>query len=613
MYKHISFKKNQRLAVWVSAALSTVAVPSAVAVNQSFQPPKASVGLPTQIVTPNQSLTTGFIVTFKERSQVMNEVANQAAQRGLSRAAAVANAASRVARDFSAQTGGSIKFEREMGLANHFVFDLDKKIPPGQAKKMMAQIAKHPEVASVEENKLLRHFATPNDPDYSDQWHYYESTGGLNVENAWNSVTGAGTVVAVLDTGYRPHADLVSNILPGYDMISNSFIGNDGNGRDSDPRDPGDWVSAGACGNGYPAQDQDSSWHGTHVAGTIAAVTNNGQGVAGVAYGAKVVPVRVLGRCGGTTADIADGIIWASGGSVSGVPSNANPADVINMSLGGQGACSSATQQAINIARGNGTTVVVASGNSNDNSTNYNPGNCSGVVNVAATNRNGSRAYYSNYGSNVDVAAPGGAMSYANDPNGVLSTYNSGTSTPGSDTYGYSQGTSMATPHVAGVAALIKEANPSASPDDVENILKQTARSFPGSCGGCGVGIVDANGAVTGASGGGSGDPGDGGATGGGGSVSDLSASTGNWVRYTIEVPAGMSTLDIDISGGSGDADLYVQYGSQPGSNSYDCRPYLSGNNESCSFSNPQSGTWHIGIRAYQSFSGVTLNVVYNP
>ena len=271
------------------------------------------------------------------------------------------------------------------------------------------------------------------------------------------------------------------------------------------------------------------------------------------------------------------------------------------MSLGGQGACSSATQQAINIARGNGTTVVVASGNSNDNSTNYNPGNCSGVVNVAATNRNGSRAYYSNYGSNVDVAAPGGAMSYANDPNGVLSTYNSGTSTPGSDTYGYSQGTSMATPHVAGVAALIKEANPSASPDDVENILKQTARSFPGSCGGCGVGIVDANGAVTGASGGGSGDPGDGGATGGGGSVSDLSASTGNWVRYTIEVPAGMSTLDIDISGGSGDADLYVQYGSQPGSNSYDCRPYLSGNNESCSFSNPQSGTWHIGIRAYQS------------
>ncbi len=613
MYKQINSKKNQRLAVWVSAALSAAVVPSAVAVNQSFQPPKASVGLPNQTVQPQQALTTGFIVTFKERSQVMNEVANQAAQRGLSRAAAVANAASRVARDFSAQTGGSIKFEREMGLANHFVFDLDKKIPPGQAKKMMAQIAKHPEVATVDGNKLLRHFATPNDPDYHDQWHYYEATGGLNVEDAWNSVTGAGTVVAVLDTGYRPHGDLVGNILPGYDMISNSFIGNDGNGRDSDARDPGDWVSAGACGNGYPAQDQDSSWHGTHVAGTIAAVTNNGQGVAGVAYGAKVVPVRVLGRCGGTTADIADGIIWASGGSVSGVPSNANPADVINMSLGGQGSCSSTTQQAINIARSNGSTIVVASGNSNDNSANYNPGNCSGVVNVAATNRNGSRSYYSNYGSNVDVAAPGGAMSYANDPNGVLSTYNSGSSTPGSDSYGYSQGTSMATPHVAGVAALIKEANPSASPDDVENILKQTARSFPGSCSGCGTGIVDASGAVTSASGGGSGDPGDGGATGGGGSVSDLSASTGNWVRYTIEVPAGMSSLDIDISGGSGDADLYVQYGSQPGTNSYDCRPYLGGNTESCSFSNPQSGTWHIGIRAYQSFSGVTLDAYYNP
>src|SRR5690606_15989838 len=130
---------------------------------------------------------------------------------------------------------------------------------------------------------------------------------------------------------------------------------------------------AGACGGGYPAQDQSSSWHGTHVAGTIAAVTNNNSGVAGVAFDAGIVPVRVLGRCGGTTADIADGIIWASGGNVSGVPGNANPADVINMSLGGQGSCSSTTQQAINVARGNGSTVVIASGNSNANSANFNP------------------------------------------------------------------------------------------------------------------------------------------------------------------------------------------------------------------------------------------------
>src|SRR5690606_7514122 len=133
---------------------------------------------------------------------------------------------------------------------------------------------------------------------------------------------------------------------------------------------------AGECGGGYPPQDSGSSWHGTHVAGTIAAVTNNGIGVAGVAYNAKVVPVRVLGKCGGLTSDIADAIVWASGGSVTGVPSNPYPADVINMSLGGGGSCSSTTQAAINTARSNGTVVVVAAGNENTNASNSNPANC---------------------------------------------------------------------------------------------------------------------------------------------------------------------------------------------------------------------------------------------
>ncbi|XQF89454.1 S8 family peptidase [Pseudoalteromonas espejiana] len=496
------------------------------------------------------------------------------------------------------------KYIRAMALNNHHVMRADKKLSASEAQEFMQEMVASGNVEYIEVDQMLKPFATPNDPRYGDQWHYYEQAGGLNLPTAWDTATGSGVVVAVLDTGYRPHADLNANILPGYDMISNLSVANDGGGRDSDARDPGDAVAAGECGNNGA---QSSSWHGTHVAGTVAAVTNNGEGVAGVAYDAKVVPVRVLGKCGGLTSDIADGIIWASGGNVSGIPANSNPADVINMSLGGSGSCSSTTQNAINTARSNGTVVVIAAGNDNDNSANYNPGNCSGVVNVASVGRNGGRAYYSNYGSNIDVAAPGGAQSFANDSEGVLSTYNSGSSTPSSDSYGFSQGTSMAAPHVAGVAALIKQAKPNATPDEIESILKSTTRSFSATCTSCGTGIVDAAAAVAAASGNSS-TP-----KAGGGSVSDVSANTGQWKHYTLDVPAGMSTFTVTTSGGSGDADLFVKYGSQPTASSYDCRPYKNGNAETCTFSNPQAGTWHLSVNAYSTFSGLTLSGQYQP
>jgi serine protease len=305
-------------------------------------------------------------------------------------------------------------------------------------------------------------------------------------------------VVAVIDTGYRPHADLVANILPGYDMINDAATANDGNGRDSDAKDPGDAVSAGECGSGEPAEN--SSWHGTHVAGTIAAVTNNGSGVAGVAFNAKVLPVRVLGKCGGYTSDIADGMIWASGGTVSGLPSNPNPARVINMSLGGSGSCDTTSQNAINSARSRGTVVVVAAGNSNADASNFSPASCSGVITVAATNRSGGRAYYSNYGSIVDVAAPGGDVR-SSSANGILSTLNAGTTSPGADSYAYYQGTSMATPHVAGVVALMLAKNSALTPDEVETRLKGSTRAFPATCSQCGTGIVDASAAVDAAGG----------------------------------------------------------------------------------------------------------------
>ena len=210
--------------------------------------------------------------------------------------------------------------------------------------------------------------------------------------------------------------------MQGYDFITDTAISNDGDGRDSDASDPGDAIAAGECGNGKPLQARTSSWHGTHVAGTIAAKTNNGLGVAGVAFNAKVLPLRVLGKCGGYTSDIADAITWASGGTVAGVPANANKARVINMSLGGTGACDTTTQTAINGARSRGTVVIVAAGNDNMNVSNASPANCSGVVAIAATDKAGGRASYSNYGTLIDVAAPGG------DTGGlILSTLNAGT------------------------------------------------------------------------------------------------------------------------------------------------------------------------------------------
>lgn len=288
----------------------------------------------------------------------------------------------------------------------------------------------------------------------------------------------------------RRPLDLAANIVGGYDFIADTAVSNDGNGRDSNPADPGDWTSDGECATDWEATT--SSWHGTHVAGTIAAATNNSKGVAGVAYGAKVSPLRVLGKCGGYDSDIIDAITWASGGTVSGVPANTNVAKVINMSLGGGGACTTATQSAITAAVNRGTTVVVAAGNSNANAANYSPASCNNVISVAATNRAGARSYYSNFGSVVDIAAPGGETR-TTESGGILSTLNTGTAGPSGETYDYYQGTSMAAPHIAGLAALVKSANSALTPAQIESAIKTNSRALPGACsGGCGAGLADA-------------------------------------------------------------------------------------------------------------------------
>jgi serine protease len=363
---------------------------------------------------------------------------------------------------------------------------------------LVAVLATNPSVEYAEEDRIMTRLATPNDTRYNEQWHYFEAAGGINAPLAWDKSTGTGVVVAVIDTGYRPHADLSGAFLPGYDFISDTFVANDGDGRDTDASDPGDWINAGECGPGDPAAFEASSWHGTHVSGTIAARTNNSLGVAGVAFNARIVPARVLGKCGGFTSDIADAIVWTSGGTVSGVPANANPAKVLSISLGGSGACDSTTQNAINSARSRGANVVVAAGNSNANASNFTPANCSGVITVAAVGRNGGKASYSNFGATVEVAAPGGSGGV----NSVLSTLNAGTMGPGADSYALYNGTSMATPHVSGVVALMLSVKPTLTPDQVTSILQSTARAFPATCSQCGSGIVNASAAVDAAIGG---------------------------------------------------------------------------------------------------------------
>ncbi|WIH05638.1 S8 family serine peptidase [Xanthomonas translucens pv. graminis] len=479
------------------------------------------------------------------------------------------------------------------------VIKADRPLDRTEAEALMRQLAADPNVESVEIDQRMTIALTPNDPSLSNQWAFGTTSAGINVRPAWDQATGTGVVVAVIDTGITSHPDLNANILQGYDFVSDADMARDGNGRDNNPADQGDWTAANECYSGSPATN--SSWHGTHVAGTIAAVTHNSTGVAGIAFNAKILPVRALGKCGGYTSDIADAITWASGGTVSGVPANTTPAEVINMSLGGSGTCSTTYQNAINAAVGRGTTVVVAAGNSSASVSTSSPANCANVIAVAATTSSRAKASYSNYGSGVDISAPGSS---------ILSTLNDGTTTPGNPSYASYNGTSMATPHVAGVVALMQSVAPTPlTPAQVESTIKSTAASF--SCSqGCGAGLLDANAAVTAALGGGSTPP-SGNTLQDGVPVSGLGASSGSELNYTVTVPSGVSSLTVTISGGSGDADLYVRLGSAPTDSTYGCRPYLNGNNETCTFNAPSAGTYYVRLKAYSTFSGVTLTANY--
>ena len=384
------------------------------------------------------------------------------------------------------------------------VLDLGSSVNINDAQTLADGLESDPQVMYAEPDFIMQTMAVPNDSRYNEQWHYFETTAGINLPTAWDITTGnPNVIVGVIDTGIVNHSDLQSNVVGGYDFISHPWIANDGSRRDADASDPGDSIGlTGACGtaNGQPVPSQptSSSWHGTHVSGTIAAVSNNGSGVAGVAWNAKIMPLRALGRCGGYTSDIIDAMRWAAGLRVYRMALNPTPVKVINMSLGGSAfGCPRSYQDAINEVVAAGVTVVVAAGNENRNAYLSTPANCSNVITVASIDRSGDRSWYSNFGYNVDIAAPGGETLYYG--NGVLSAANSGLTTPVRDTFEYYQGTSMAAPHVAGVAALIYSIRPNITPSRVEDIIKSSARAFPfSSCTTslCGAGVLDAGAAL---------------------------------------------------------------------------------------------------------------------
>lgn len=365
-----------------------------------------------------------------------------------------------------------------------YVVKLDPPIPAKDVPRLKGTLESKAEIHIAEIDQIQQAFAVPSDPDFNRQWAFTHERGSY-INDAWDSgARGQNTVIAVVDSGITPHPDLDRKVLPGYDMITDGNMSRDRDyGRDNNPNDEGDWTRAGMCGT---RRDHTSSWHGMHVAGIAAADTDNNRGVAGVAPDAMILPVRALGACGGRVSDIADDIAWAAGAHIDGAFENTHKADVINLSLGGvSNRCSPAYQAAIDFANKQGSTVVVAAGNENTPTSGVQPANCNNVLVVGATGPEGHRTNYSNYGNEVDIAAPGGHQfpqgECTRQPNyeaGIWSTVNEGRWGQSQPGYAYMNGTSMATPLVSDVVALVKSARPGISNAEVKQVLRRTASAF---------------------------------------------------------------------------------------------------------------------------------------
>ena len=387
--------------------------------------------------------------------------------------------------------------------------DLPYTIPAAQARELVASLASEVDGEHVEIDRRAYPAGAPNDPMFASQWNLAGVPGGIGAVGAWAITTGDETApVAVLDTGILPHPDLAGRIVAGYDMVASPAFAGDGDGRDADPSDPGDYVTAAQSGDAssplYLCATTASTWHGTMVAGTLGAAANNAVGLAGVNWRSPVLNVRVLGKCGGALSDVADGIRWAAGRPVPGVPVNPTPARVINLSMTGVGECGPILQAAVTEALAAGAVVVAAAGNDNVDVAERWPANCNGVISVGATSLDGSRAFYSNRGARLSLSAPGGGIGGS-----IPVLRNAGATSPdgAGPIYGQQVGTSLSAPLVSGTASLMQALAPTLTPAEVQEMLESTARAFPGvsadgcSPATCGAGLLSASDAVARAAG----------------------------------------------------------------------------------------------------------------
>lgn len=531
----------------------------------------------------------------------------------------------------------SAKVLRDMAVPGWHVVQTSRHLSDSERAAFIAELKADPSVESVQVDRLYQRLDeasvrgpavaaaaasnTPNDPAYAKlQWNFNNPVGGVNAEQGWTRSTGKGVVVAVVDTGVvKNNPDLAANVLPGYDMITDHRVSRRAtDGRAPGGDDLGDWVEAdyctalGASGNA----PEPSSWHGSHVSGTIAQVTNNNLATAGLAYDAKILPVRVLGSCGGFGSDIADGMLWAAGLPVDGLPTNPNPAEVINMSLGSSGpdSCPQLYQDAIDKVNAKGTIIVVAAGNSNADAGTYTMSSCRGVISVGASRINGGRASYSNYGTRVDLAAPGGGGDVDGNPGGyIFQVINGGTQSPTSDwQIGGMAGTSMASPHVAAAVAMVQSiAKTPFTWTGMRELLRASARPFPVAIATntpIGAGILDVDmllQMVTNP-------PCD---------PSDSSCvpptktmtnkvemrglgSQGGDALYSFQAAAG-STVSFMTFGGTGNVAMYVSAGKTPTSSSSDARSTRTGTTQTVRLT-PSSATTYY-VRLSGSYSGLTL------
>jgi serine protease len=379
-----------------------------------------------------------------------------------------------------------------------------------RSSELVARLLADPEVETAEVDQRVRIAAAPNDPRYPDgltppitpetgQWYLRAPdatiVSAIGAEAAWDITPGSpAIVVAVLDTGVRPdHPDLAGKLLPGYDFVSADSPGvystaNDGDGRDADPSDPGDWITTADVQAGGPLAGcdvVDSSWHGTQTAGLIGAATDNGIGMASVGRNVRVLPVRVLGKCGGYLSDVVAAMRWAAGLSSSPVP-NPNPARIVNLSLGSTGSCAGTSyESAVNDLVAAGVVVVAAAGNDTGHAVGK-PANCAGAIGVGGLRHIGTKVGFSDVGPEISISAPAGnCVNLAGSCQyPLLTTINAGTTTPGANTYSSggndaSIGTSFSAPLVTGTVALMLSANPSLTPAQTRAALMSSARAFP--------------------------------------------------------------------------------------------------------------------------------------